>query len=139
MKVGIKNENRIKSLIISKKLCDALILLSTAVIFISLIIYINAIFFPPRRAWPAVIDFDRLKYLREIYYFIRYKFLPNMIIPSIVLIVTIIPIRILINRKFKILVNAFQKKQHQISFKHRREGIKLEDKRDFLYQTYKGM
>jgi hypothetical protein len=124
-------------LITSKKLCDALIFLSAAVIFISFIIYIRALFFPVQLK-VFTTDFRRNKLFREMYEFIRYNFLPNMIIPSIAIIISAIPIRILMSRNIKIQINAHQKKQHRNSLRYRREGFKLENKQDFLHQVYKG-
>ena len=136
-KVGIKNKNNIKLLIRSRKLCDALIFLSAAVIFISLLIYIWAIFFPVQliRIWG---DFRRDKLFREMYEFIRYNFLPNMIIPSITIIIAAIPIRILMSRNIKIQINSYQKNHPQIRLVRRKEEFKFEMNRDYLFHSYKG-
>lgn len=137
----MESRNRLISRSIGKKVIDAIIYTRVVIIISTLfIVYyflhesISNTFIEP---WLYDLEDLRKKYY-EFLNNLLFIFLPSMIIPGTIVIVTTIPVRILMNRKMKILINAHQKKQHRISLMYRREGFKLENKRDFLHQVYKG-
>ena len=119
------NKNKIRSLYLAKKISDALIIISAAVILISIIIYVLAIYFPPS-TFP-ILDVEATERSRRLFYYMRYRFLPSMIIPSALCIAILTPIRISRSRRFKLHTIASLKKD----YRQQRDLYKLKKTRDF--------
>jgi len=119
------NKNKVRSSYFAKRVSDALIILFAAVILISIIIYVLAIYFPPS-TFP-ILDVEATERSRRLFYYMRYRFLPSMIIPSAICIAILTPIRIIIVRRFKIHSTVYMKKD----YRHQRGLNKLKKTRDF--------
>ena len=117
------NKHKLRSLYFSKRITDSLIIISAAVILISIFIYIAVFFFPIPRSgmWAAI--------YREtnFYNYMRYMFLPSWITPSAICIAIVTPIRIIVVRRFKIYTIIKFKK----NYRHQTDLYKLKKTRDF--------
>jgi len=117
------NKNKLRSSYFAKRISDALIIFSAAVILISIFIYVHAFYFPRTIPRLAVVK----PYEWEAYYYLRDKFLPSMIIPSAICIAILTPIRIIVGRRFKIhTIIKFKN-----NYKHQTDLHKLKKTRDF--------
>ncbi|MHA1916358.1 MAG: hypothetical protein ACW986_12530 [Promethearchaeota archaeon] len=132
-----KNKSRIgiKELIIAKRICDALIFLSLAMIFSSIFIFIyiemapsnphlngiQAIFPPPDPPY-APGYFQTILFL---------GFIP----PSLIAVLIIIPLRIIVGNRLKILITP----QRNHDSEQNRKALKMRMYQDFLFQNYRGL
>ena len=132
-----KRVESIKSLIIAKKFCSALIFLSLAVIFISSLIYLYSLFVFTLPMLRCRCPFG-YEDLLSTYANIRFLLL-RFILSGFIFTIIIIPIMILLSKRLNILVFAQQINPDQIRRTKDREEFKLEINQDFLFQTYKGL
>lgn len=119
------NKHKLRSLLFAKRISSTLIILSVAVILISIFTYILVFYFPVSK--PRLMSMKKLAKEREFYYYMRDLFLPSWIIPSALCIAILTPIRIFVGKRLKIHIIVHFKKD----FRHHLKLYKLKKTRDY--------
>ncbi len=122
--------NRIRKHIIAKRLCDALIFLSFAVILVSYLVFIygstiknpipGVTPLPPRYNW---------------FFSFEENFLKSFILPCVIAIIILSPISIILNNRLTILMVPHTKQISEQNMK----GLKMRMRHDFLFRNYRGL
>jgi len=116
------NTYKLRSLKLAKRILDILIIISTAVILISIFIYIQWIVVAKSMPTPLCVGVDPCE--SELSLYIRNKLLPSMIIPSFLCLLICTPVRIFVGRRLKIHTIASLKTNN---YKHQRDLYKLNE------------
>ncbi|MHA2399167.1 MAG: hypothetical protein ACXADU_09785 [Promethearchaeota archaeon] len=139
--IELKTFNRIKTWVIAKKLCDTFIFLSCAVILSSVLVF----YFSKTIINPILghIDLDIVRprefYYGWLYYFNK-QFLSPFILPGVIMLLSITPVRIIIGIQLKHLiarqVDCFPVQNKNQLQTRIRQNFLFRNYRDSYFKTY---